>query len=401
MPSITFTPELHNVPDESGQCAIRIRITQNRKHIRKNLGYAIEKKFWNAKKKEVRQSHPLHAVLNDAIAAKKKSLETEYLQAISEGKEAKTFSISKSLKPKPQEEQNFITYFRKHIEKIENGNHKSNARGTCNKLEKFTPNLLFKDINRQFLIAYEQHLAEVYQNSKTSIHNEFAYIRLVYNAAVKDEYYVPTSLPPFTHYSIKKDKVKRLKLNFEEIEMFEKLELPHGSPLWHGKNFFLLCYYLMGVRAISMIQLRWSYISGDRIFYDAAKGKKSMGIQIKPQAQAILDSYRPLQNTEFIFPYLQEKDLELDAEKFANRIKCIIKVINRKLGHISKMLNIDKKITTHIARHSFAYNARKKSGGDIYAVQKALGHGSISTTEKYFATDETIEADELSNLMFD
>ena len=57
-------------------------------------------------------------------------------------------------------------------------------------------------------------------------------------------------------------------------------------------------------------------------------------------------------------------------------------------------------MTTHVARHSFAYNARKISGNDIYAVQKALGHSSVSVTENYFGSEEVIEADDLSKKVF-
>jgi site-specific recombinase XerD len=83
-----------------------------------------------------------------------------------------------------------------------------------------------------------------------------------------------------------------------------------------------------------------------------------------------------------------------------DKIRVMIKEINKKLKHIEIQLGTGKQITSHIARHSFAYNARIISGNDIYAVQKALGHGSIATTERYFATDSTIEADDLVRKMF-
>ena len=46
---------------------------------------------------------------------------------------------------------------------------------------------------------------------------------------------------------------------------------------------------------------------------------------------------------------------------------------------------IDKKLTSHVARHSFAEIARTK-GVPLYDISKALGHSSLAITEQYLSS---------------
>ena len=54
---------------------------------------------------------------------------------------------------------------------------------------------------------------------------------------------------------------------------------------------------------------------------------------------------------------------------------------------ISKKINLEKKISPHTFRHSFATHMIE-GGADLRAVQEMLGHESITTTEVYTHLDK-------------
>ena len=58
---------------------------------------------------------------------------------------------------------------------------------------------------------------------------------------------------------------------------------------------------------------------------------------------------------------------------------------------------IDKKISSHIARHTFASIAIKKSNGDINFVQNALKHSNAKITQVYLASLDNDSMDSKMN----
>jgi site-specific recombinase XerD len=68
-------------------------------------------------------------------------------------------------------------------------------------------------------------------------------------------------------------------------------------------------------------------------------------------------------------------------------------LLNKYLNKLADMAGITKKLSMHIARHSFANIARQKKA-NVYDISKALGHSSIKITESYLSSFDTKTQDE-------
>ncbi|WP_249356632.1 tyrosine-type recombinase/integrase [Maribacter sp. ACAM166] len=77
----------------------------------------------------------------------------------------------------------------------------------------------------------------------------------------------------------------------------------------------------------------------------------------------------------------------------ATRVKTVNRNLNRRLEIVAEKLGIDKKLSMHIARHSFGNISGDKI--PIQMLQKLYRHSSITTTVSYqsnFMYKETDDA---------
>jgi integrase len=224
--------------------------------------------------------------------------------------------------------------------------------------------------------------------------NYFILIRTIYNRAISQ------GAIDRKHYPFGKGKIKiklpeseKVGLNKEEVRELE--ELKDITPAQnHARLVWLLSFYLAGVRVGDLLQIKWSDIRDGRLYYRMSKNQKMVSLKIPQKASEIFNHYKLMNNDsgEFVLPDLNGTDFK-NPERITTRIKTINRNLNRRLEKIGEKLELDKKISMHIARHTFGSIA----GGNIpiQVLQKLYRHSSITTTVNYqrnFITEETDEA---------
>jgi integrase len=178
----------------------------------------------------------------------------------------------------------------------------------------------------------------------------------------------------------------------------------------------LFSFYLAGIRAGDLIQLRWCNITSEgRLDYRMAKTKKDRSIFLHDKARDILQHYynENCKPTHYIFPLLDsnaEYAKAITPEQKATLPPAIIiklndivsaknALINKYLNKIAAEAKIEKHISMHIARHSFAKIA-KDNKVDNNHLKNLLGHSNIKITEAYMGNFETAETDTIMASIF-
>ena len=94
-----------------------------------------------------------------------------------------------------------------------------------------------------------------------------------------------------------------------------------------------------------------------------------------------------------VFPILLKENLT--HPQIENRKNKVLKQFNYALKEIGKLANIQKPITTYVARHSFA-TCLKQKGISTDIISESLGHQNLAITQAYLKDFENSILDEAS-----
>ena len=260
-------------------------------------------------------------------------------------------------------------------------------RNALNALKKFRNNkdLLFADLTVTFLKDFERHMRK--NLSVTSIGIYMRSLRTIYNRAI-DKSIVGQNDYPFRQYKIPSEgAMKRALTKQQVLNIYNYEALPHSSE-WFAQNYWLLSYLCQGMNFTDIAFLKNENIYDGRINYirrktkRTAKSVKLLSIKITPPVAEIIQNLRnptSIKPGDFVFPIL---DGSMDAIRQKAAINQFVKITNKWLKKIADKLEINFKLTSYVARHSYA-TVLKRSGVATNIISESLGHYSEKTTQVY------------------
>ena len=204
-------------------------------------------------------------------------------------------------------------------------------------------------------------------------------IRALYNHAIRRNI-VKESLYPFRVYKVSRLKGRGAKraLTFEEVKQIINVDLSKNPELVNSKNYFVFSFYTRGMNFADMMKLKWKDIKGGNIYYTRSKTKGNFTIKILPPVQEILDYYRKNSlGTKYVFPILLHD--VLTPNQIENRKTKVLKNYNKDLKAIAELAEIEKSVTSYVARHSFA-NCLKQKGVATDVISESLGPSLFERT---------------------
>ncbi len=262
-------------------------------------------------------------------------------------------------------------------------------------LMRFKSKLNLMDVTSDFLKNYENYMITE-SRSVTTISIYVRSLRSIYNQAIDaemvDRKYYPfgkNKYQPKAPINIKKA------LTIEQIKSIIDYNVEEGTNQQMAKDMWLLSYYCNGMNIKDIINLRFSNIEKDTLYFERLKtlstnrNPKPIIVSLIPQAKEIIQRWKQKKRSpdDFVFSIINKSMTEDEKAKVKHRF---IKTINKYMKRIGIEIGYDKPLTTYAARHSYA-TILKRSGAPLSFISEALGHKSLLTTESYLDSfeDET------------
>ena len=140
----------------------------------------------------------------------------------------------------------------------------------------------------------------------------------------------------------------------------------------------------MGASFVDIAFLKMKNIINGRIEYKRQKTGKLHSIPISKPLQEILDRYmKGKKENDFILGIVKSDDLK----KQLIEVRADLKRYNKSLKEIGTLCGIESSISSYVARHSYATNA-KKLGVPTAVISEALGHKTEMITQVYLDSFE-------------
>jgi site-specific recombinase XerD len=378
MPTIT-TMLNEAYADKNGLYPIIIRIAHNGLRRRISVGHKIEKKFWLDG--QVSRKHPEAAQINAIIDQKTADIKRYLADCDLHGK-----PIHLDLIGSGRTSYSFTGYLRQRsVQYLAAGKSSIAEKGKIvmsQKVDRYVKELeavasrqvFFEDVTLDFLRRLDQYLIEC-GNAENTRHQKFKRLGEFYDQAIAEG--KATGSNPFDGYKIPKRDAKKEKLSPAEIAAIESLALKPGA-VNDARNLFLFSFYTKGQRFETCVTMRRTQVADGRIMIITNKGKDHMSVKIHARLQAIIEQYQG--DGELLFPFLDQ--LPTDPEDYLSAVGSQNTIFNRNLKTVAALAKIKKRLTFHIARHSFADQLSNLTDS-VSIIQAALGHSDEKTTRIY------------------
>jgi integrase/recombinase XerD len=237
-----------------------------------------------------------------------------------------------------------------------------------------------------------EHIAKGYSFNSLSFY--LRTIRAIINRAIREKL-LSRDKYPFEYYTIRETKTKKRALRKGDIEKIRDIALIPETTLWHSRNYFMFSFYNIGMNFVDIAHLKMKNIIDGRIVYTRAKTGKEYSIFIMQPTAAILEHY--INNKEaddYVFPIIKQNSLELQRIDVQNGLRNL----NHSLRDIAKMCGIEAKVTSYVARHSWASIANRLDV-PIRIISGGMGHEDIKTTQIYLDDVDNEEVDIANQLI--
>lgn len=292
-------------------------------------------------------------------------------------------------------DENLDVHFDYHIERLIKQNRIGMAqafRNTLRSLIRFRGNnIKFSAINSRFVTSYELYLQSIGLSPNTVCY----YIRnlkSLYHLVIKEGERGPSSENPFIGVRSSPHKTVKRALDRDVLRKLSQMSLEDESHLALARDLFMFSFYTRGMAFVDMAFLRKNDICGRMIYYKRRKTGQQLQIGIIEPIERIIACYQSA--SEYIFPLINS----VDPKKAYNEYRRALRTINRDLKILTQRIGHPFPLTTYMARHSWATQA-KEHGAPLSVISEGLGHTSEKITQIYLKQFDNSVLDSINEIV--
>ncbi|MBX9886709.1 MAG: site-specific integrase [Flavobacteriaceae bacterium] len=343
---------------KNGLTSVFLCIAGNKEKHRIDIDVKVNRKDWNLKTQKLipinKENQDINLIL-DNIRSKITNIKTSYRLA----ERVLTPEALKKEYLNGMPRVRFTAFYKLMLEEekvlMEIGSY-NRYKAVLSKLQAYDDDVTFMDINDKWIDKLRKHLRGK-GNASTTVAGNIAAVKKFLGLAKKAGVKLSINIDEI---KVGSTKGNRTSLTTNELKRCAGY---YFSEYIADSHRLILGYFLFscmtGLRISDVQRLTRSNFMDDYVSFVAKKTQKDQSIAMNMKARKIVD-HEP----------------NLFVKKFADQH------LNDELKKIMAILKIQKKVTFHVARHTFA-TSFLRAGGQVEKLQILLGHSDISQTMIY------------------
>ena len=366
-----------NYLNRDKKAPIMIRVTIDGRMVQFNSKLDIEPQCWNPKKQRADGSGKQVKMFNTLLENIKYTLQHHFHEIACE--EAPTpEKVRDSFLGVAEKENTLMSLFNRHLDNLKNIVGKGMTQATYDKydityrrLKEFMKSrynlsdIPLRDIKNLFVVDFENFLIQTHdygKNTRAKFLQRFHSVILI----ARRNNWIKTD--PFDHFVIGSQKVDRGYLTQAEVDAIWNKELKVARLEKARDAFIFACY--TGLAYVDVCHLKKANIvtiNGEKwIRTRRQKTDTLVEVPLLKIPESIIEKYKG---------YVLPDDTLIPISSNQK--------VNAYLKEIADLCGIQKNLSYHLARHTFATTITLSKGVSMESVSKMLGHTKITTTQIY------------------
>ena len=365
------------------------QITHSRKTQQITTKLRVQPSDWDSDEEKMVYSAPNRSMIQNRIDSDVALLHRLIADLDSSGMDYSVEDVISRYKS-PQSHMLILDYMRTQVEQLR----ATNRLGTAKNYEKTMCSFaeFLGDVHLPLSALTEQVITDynAFLVQRGLVRNSVSFymrvLRAIYNKVVRQK--LIEQQYPFTEVYTGIDRTRKRAVSESIIAQLHRLELEAGSPLAFCRDMFIFSYCTRGMAFVDIAYLKKFNLQNGMICYARRKTGQLLSVRIEPSIQRIIDRYSD-SDSPYVFPILTS----LDTPEAYEQYQVALNTHNRLLGRLSEILGCGCKLTSYVARHSWATAARNHNV-PISVISQGMGHTSEQTTQIYLTMLENSVIDD-------